>query len=239
MCNVRCMIPDSLKVIDRMKIQGNLSCLCCIHLTLGKLDQIIPKTTLVLVDQVFLTLNFVIFILLIIIQKVHCPVDILTQLLGHSVHCTVALTDSKCRIVDQTFLKEIEVCLILQFLSTVFDQITYQFLKLRNKWEQNHNCCHTEYGIQSCNGYRSHDYIHKFEMNDCIDCVKDHGPQNQTKQVIHQVDQCCSLAILIRSNRRDQNRTGRTDTDTKYNRKCTCKSQDTSYRKCLQYTNCR
>ena len=128
MCDIRCVIPDSFKVIDRMQIQGNLSCLCCIHLTLGELDQVITQTALVFVDQVFLTLNLVVFILLIIIQKVHRTVDILAEFLGHSVHCTMALTDCKCRIVDQTFLKEVKVCFVFQFFCAVFYEHAHQFL---------------------------------------------------------------------------------------------------------------
>ena len=151
-----------------------MSCLCCIHLTLGELDQVITQTALVFVDQVFLTLNLVVFILLIIIQKVHRTVDILAEFLGHSVHCTVTLCDCKRRIIDQTFLKKIKIRFILKLFCTVLNQIANKLLEFRNKREQYYNRRHTEYGIQCCDRYRCHDHIHKSEMYKCIYSIEDH-----------------------------------------------------------------
>ena len=99
MCDVGSVIANSLKVIDRVQIKGGLARLGGVHLTFGELDQILSKTALIFVDQVFLTLYLVIFILLIIIQKVHSSVYILTKLLGHTIHSTMTLSDCKCRII--------------------------------------------------------------------------------------------------------------------------------------------
>ena len=46
----------SLKVIDSVQIKGGLARLGGVHLTFGELDQILSKTALIFVDQVFLTL---------------------------------------------------------------------------------------------------------------------------------------------------------------------------------------
>ena len=181
MCNIRCMISNSLKVIDRMKIQGCLTGLCRIHLTFGKLDQIFSQSALVLIDQIFFTLYLIIFILLIIIQKIHSTVYVLTKLLCHTIHGTVTLSHSKCRIIEQTFFQKIEICLVFQFFCTVFYQIAYQLLDLRNEWEKNNYSSHTENGIQKCDGNRAHDHIHKSEMHDRIQGIEDDRPQDQTK----------------------------------------------------------
>ena len=181
MCNIRSMISNALKVIDRMQIQRNLCGLCRIHLALCKLDQILTQTALIFVDQIFLTLNLIVLILLIIIQKIHGSVDILAKFFGHAVHRTVTLSNCKCRVIDQTFFQKIEVCLILQFLCTVFHKHAHQFFKLRNKWKQNNNCSYTEHGIQCCDRYRSHDHIHKSEMHDSICGIEDDRPQNQAE----------------------------------------------------------
>ena len=87
---------------------------------LCQLDQIIAQAAFIFVDQVFFSLNLVKLALLILIQKVHCTVNILTKLLCHTTHGTVALSNRKCRIIQKTFFQKVEVCLVLQFLCTVF-----------------------------------------------------------------------------------------------------------------------
>ena len=151
----------------------------------------------------------------------------------------MALTDCKCRIVDQTLLKKVKVCFVFQFFCAVFYKHAYQFLKLRNEREQYDNCCHTEHCVQGSDRYWCHDHIHKSKMYDRIRGIEDNGPHDKTKQVIHKIDECCSLTVLICTDRRDQYRTGCADTDTKYDRECTCKGQDTCYGKSLQHTDCR
>ena len=174
MSNIRSMISNTLKVIDGMQIQGSLSCLSSIHLTLCKLDQILAKTALIFIDQIFLTLNLIILILLIIIQKIHRPVDIFAKLLGHTVHHTVTLRDRKSRIIKKTLLKKIEISLILQILLVIFNKPAYQLLDLRNEREQYNNCCQTEHSIQKCDCYRCHGHVHKCKMYDRISCIKDY-----------------------------------------------------------------
>ena len=174
MRNIRSMISDALKVIDRMQIQRNLCGLCRIHLALCKLDQVLTQTALIFVDQIFLTLNLIVFILLIIIQKIHRTVDVFTEFLGHSVHCTVTLCDCKRRIIDQTFLKKIKIRFIFKLFCTVLNQIANKLLEFRNKREQYYNRRHTEYGIQCCDRYRCHNHIHKSEMYKCIYNIEDH-----------------------------------------------------------------
>ena len=93
MCDVGSVIANSLKVIDSVQIKGGLARLGGVHLTFGELDQILSKTALIFVDKVFLTLYLVIFILLIITQKVHSSDYILTKLLGHTIHSTMTLSD--------------------------------------------------------------------------------------------------------------------------------------------------
>ena len=66
MCDIRCVVTDTLKVTDRMQIQGYLTGLCRVHLTFGQLDQILAQTALVFVDQVFFSLYFIELVLLIL-----------------------------------------------------------------------------------------------------------------------------------------------------------------------------
>ena len=54
-CDVGSVIANSLKVIDCVQIKGGLARLGGVHLTFGELDQILSKTALIFVDQVFLT----------------------------------------------------------------------------------------------------------------------------------------------------------------------------------------
>ena len=147
-CNVGCMVTDSLEVIDGMKIKGSLLCLGTVHLMLCQLHQIVTKTALIFINQVLFSLYLVKFILLIFVQKVHCTVNILTKLLCHTAHDTVTLSDCKCRIVQKTFFQKIKVCFIFQFLCTVFYKPTYQLFNLRYEREKNTYCCYTEYCIQ-------------------------------------------------------------------------------------------
>ena len=104
MCDIRCVVTDTLKVTDRMQIQGYLTGLCRVHLTFGQLDQILAQTALVFVDQVFFSLYFIELVLLILVQQIHGSVYILAKFLRHTVHRTVTLCDCQCRIVQQTFL---------------------------------------------------------------------------------------------------------------------------------------
>ena len=67
-------------------------------------------------------------------------------------------------------------------------------------------------------------------MYDSIYSIEDHRPEDQTKQVIDQVNKRCTFTIFIRTDGRDQNRTGSTYTNTKNNRECTGECQDTCYR---------
>ena len=61
------MVSDTFKVVDRMQIQGNLSCLCRIHLSFCELNQIFTQTAFILIDQVLFSLDFVKLVLLIVI----------------------------------------------------------------------------------------------------------------------------------------------------------------------------
>ena len=142
------MVTDSLKVVNGMKIKGCLPCLGTVHLMLCQLHQIFPKTTFVFIDQVLFSLYLVKFILLIFVQKVHGTVNILTKLLRHTAHGTMALSDRKCRIVQKTFFQKVEICLVLQFLCTVFHKPAHQLFNLRYEWEQHTYSCHTEYSVQ-------------------------------------------------------------------------------------------
>ena len=146
--NVGCMVTDSLKVIDGMKIKGCLPCLGTVHLMLCELHQIFPKTAFVFIDQVLFSLYLIKFILLIFIQKVHGTVDILAKLPCHTAHGTMTLSNSKCRIIQKTFFQKIKVCFIFQFLCTVFYKPAHQLLDLRYEREKNTYCCYTEYSIQ-------------------------------------------------------------------------------------------
>ena len=76
-------------------------------------------------------------------------------------------------------------------------------------------------------------------MDHGVQGIEDHCPHDQSEQVIDQINKGCSFTILICSDCRDQNRTGRTDTDTKYDRERACKSQDSGHGQRLQYTNGR
>ena len=146
--NVGCMVTDSLKVIDGMKIKGSLLCLGAVHLMLCQLHQIVTKTALIFINQVLFSLYLVKFILLIFVQKVHGTVNILTKLLRHTAHGTMALSDCKCRIVQETFFQKVEIRLVFQFLCTVFHKPAHQLFNLRYEREENTYCCHTEYSIQ-------------------------------------------------------------------------------------------
>jgi len=238
MCNIRSMITNTLKVIDRMQIQRSLSCLCRIHLSLGQLDQIFSKTTFILVDQILFSLNLIVFILLIVIQKVHSSVDIFAEFLGHSVHYTVALCDGKGRVIQKTLLQKIKVRLIFQVLFVILHKPAYQLLDLWNEREQHDNCCQTEDCVQKGDRYRCHRHIHKCKMYKCIHCVEDHRPHDKTKQIIDQIHKSSSLTVLICTNRRNKDRTCSTDTNTKNDWKRTCKCQDSGYRQRLKYTDC-
>ena len=77
-------------------------------------------------------------------------------------------------------------------------------------------------------------------MYKCICRIEDHRPEDQTKEVIDQIYKSSSFTIFIGSNRRNQDRTCSTDTDTKNDRERTCKRQDTGYRQSLKHTDrCR
>ena len=196
----------------------------------GQFYEVIAQAALIFIDQVLFSLYLVKFILLIFVQKIHGTVNILTKFLCHTTHGTMTLSDCKCRIVQKTFFQKVEICLVFQFFCAVFYQPAYQFLNLRYEREQNTYSCHTEYRIQECDCYRCHDHIHKSEMYDCIHGIEDHRPEDQTKQVVNQVNKSCTLTVFIRTDRRDQDWTCSTYTDTKNDRECTGKCQDTSHR---------
>ena len=183
-CNIRSMISDTFKVIDRMQIKRNLPCLCCVHLMLCKLDQIITQTAFILIDQIFLFLNLVELTLLVFIQKIHCTVNILTKLLRHTAHCSVALTDRKCRIRKKTLFQKIKVCFIFQFFCAVFYEPAYQLLKFINKRKQNTYRYQTEHGVQQGNRYRRHNIVQKIKMDKCIDRIESDRPDQHSKGII-------------------------------------------------------
>ena len=151
---------------------------------LCKLDQIIAQTTFILIDQVFLFLNFVELTLLVLIQKIHCTINILTKLLRHTAHCSVALTDRKCRIRKKTLFQKIKVCFIFQFFCAVFYQPAYQLLKFINKRKQNTYRYQTEHGIQQGNRYRRHNIVQKIKMDRCIDRIESDRPDQHSEGII-------------------------------------------------------
>ena len=151
---------------------------------LCQLDQIIAQAAFIFVDQVFFSLNLVKLALLILIQKVHCTVDILTKLLRHATHCSVTLSDCQCWIIQKTFFQKIEIRFVFQFFCAVFYQPAYQLLKFINKRKQNTYRYQTEHGVQQGNRYRRHNIIQKIKMDKCIDRIESDRPDQHSEGII-------------------------------------------------------
>ena len=146
-----------------------------------ELHQIGSQFIFVFVDQIFLFLNFVELIIWKIFQQCKGATDIFVCFLCHSVDCKLALCDCQWRIIEETFLKKIEICLLFVVFIGIFNKEEDKLFNLADKWSKNKDRQKPEYRIQKCHTERWHNFTHKWEMHDGIYRIEYDGPENHTK----------------------------------------------------------
>ena len=144
-----------------MQKLGHLLGLLRRHAVSGQLHKISAKLIFVFINQVFLLLDLIIFILGIILQQGKCTIQILAGFFCHTVHGGMTLGDSQCRVSKETFLQQIKISLLFQVLRIFFDQPEDQLLNLGDKWYQYQDGSHTEDAVHQGNSYRAHGHIHE------------------------------------------------------------------------------